>query len=122
MKAPEPRRTDVQMDHVDGYPRLVLRGECNSRLAVSLQRGLDRLIDRGCRGFMLDTREVRYLDQSCSTALTLAIERLRASGGECVIVDQCDALERSLKLLNLSALVVAVPTISQASTYLRWSQ
>jgi anti-anti-sigma regulatory factor len=71
---------------------------------------------------MLDTREVRYLDQSCSNALTYAIERLRASGGECVIVDQCDALERSLKLLNLSALVVAVPTISQASTYLRWSQ
>jgi anti-anti-sigma factor len=121
MRAPEPRCTDVSLDQVDGYPRLVLRGECNSRLADRLQQGLDRLIEHGCRRFMLDTREVRYLDQSCSTALTHAIERLRAFGGECVIVDQCDALERSLKLLNLSALVVAVPTISQASTYLRWS-
>ena len=121
MRAPEPRSTDIRMDEIDGYPRLVLRGECNSCLAARLERGLDRLIERGCRGFMLDTREMRYLEQSCSVALTHAIERLRACGGECVIVDQCDSLERSLKLLNLSASVVAVPTLSQASTYLRWS-
>ena len=60
-----------------------------------------------------------YLDNSCSQALTGAVEQVRAAGGECVIVDQSDPLERSLKLLNLGQLVQAVPTISQASTYLR---
>jgi anti-anti-sigma factor len=121
MKAPEPRSTDMRLDEIDGFPRLVLRGDCNSRLAVLLEQGLDQLLERGCRGIVLDTREIRYMDQSCSSALTQAIERLRAAGGDCVIVDQCDSLERSLKLLNLGSSVVAVPTLSQASTYLRWS-
>jgi len=121
MKSPEPRVPDVLLDEIDGYPRVVLRGECNSGLATRLKQRLDPLIRAGCRGLMLDTREVRYLDNSCSQALTGAVEQVRAAGGECVIVDQSDPLERSLKLLNLGQLVQSVPTISQASTYLRWA-
>jgi anti-sigma B factor antagonist len=121
MKAPQPRSTDMRLDLFDGYPRLVLRGECNTGLAARLKERLDQLLQGGCRGIMLDTRDMRYLDQSCYLALTSAIERLRASGGECVIVDGSDSLERSLKLLNLGASVVAVPTLSQASSYLSWS-
>ena len=121
MKTPEPRSSDIRLDQIDGYPRLVLSGEGNKRLATRIQQGMDRLIKAGCCRFMLDTREVRYLDNSCCLALTDAIERLRARGGECVIVDQCDALERSLKLLSLGATVEAVPTVNQASTYLSWS-
>jgi anti-anti-sigma factor len=121
MKTPEPRRSDIRLDQIDGYPRLVLSGEGNKRLAARIEQGLDRLINAGCRRFMLDTREVRYLDNSCCLALTDAIERLRAGGGECVIVDQSDALERSLKLLSLGATVEAVQTVNQTSTYLSWS-
>jgi anti-anti-sigma factor len=109
------------LDEIDGYCRLVLRGECDSGLASRLRQRLDRLIRGGCRGLMLDTREVRYLDNSCYQALTGAVEQVRAAGGECVIVDQSDPLERTLKLLNLGALVRSVPTVSQASNYLRWA-
>ena len=38
-----------------------------------------------------------------------------------MIVDQSDPLERTLKLLNLNALAEAVPTVSQASSYLSWN-
>lgn len=122
MKSPEPRVPDMLLDEIDGYSRIVLRGECNSGLAARLRQRLEPLIRGGCRGLVLDTRELRYLDNSCYQALTGAVEQVRAHGGECVIVDQSDPLERSLKLLNLGALVKAVPTISQASTYLRWTQ
>ena len=121
MKSPEPRVADMLLDEIDGYSRVVLRGECNSGLATRLRQRLDQLVRDGCRGLMLDTREVRYLDNSCYQALTGAVEQVRAAGGECVIVDQSDPLERCLKLLNLAALVKSVPTISQASTYLRWT-
>lgn len=121
MKSPEPRVPDMLLDEIDGYCRVVLRGECDSGLASRLTQRLDQLIRGGCRGLMVDTREVRYLDNSCYQALTGVVEQVRAAGGECVIVDQSDPLERSLKLLNLGALVKSVPTISQASTYLRWT-
>ena len=121
MKSPEPRVPDMLLSEIDGYPCVVLRGECDSGLATRLRQRLGQLIRDGCRGLMLDTREVRYLDNSCYQALTGAVEQVRAAGGECVIVDQSDPLERCLKLLNLGALVKSVPTISQASTYLRWT-
>jgi anti-anti-sigma factor len=109
------------LDEVDGYPRVVLRGECDSGLACQLRQQLDRLIGSGCRGLMVDTREVRYLDNSCFQALTGAVEKVREAGGECVIVDQSDPLERTLKLLSLGDRVQSVPTLSQACTYLRWA-
>jgi anti-anti-sigma factor len=108
------------MDEIEGYPRVVLRGECNSKLAACLDQRLDQLLHSGCRGFMVDTRGLRYLDGSCCQALSGAVERVRAAGGECVIVDQSDPLERALKLLSLGQSVEAVPTVSQAATYLRW--
>jgi len=54
-------------------------------------------------------------------ALTGAVEQVRAAGGECVIVDQSDPLERTLKLLSLGEQVRSVPTLSQATSYLRWA-
>jgi anti-anti-sigma factor len=120
MKSPEPRCTDMQLDEIDGYPRLVLRGECDSGIAARLDQRLDQVIEAGRRGLMVDTREVRYIDGNCCRALVGAIERVRAAGGECVIVDQSDPLERSLKLLTFGDMALAVPTVSQASSYLRW--
>jgi anti-anti-sigma factor len=120
MKTVEPRFTDMWMDEIDGYPRVVLRGECDSGIAARLDRRLDQLLRAGCRGLMVDTRGLRYLDGSCCQALCGAIERLRAAGGECVIVDQSEPLERALKLLSLSQSVEAVPTVSQAAVYLRF--
>src|SRR5437660_745580 len=121
MKSPEPRVPDMRLDEIDGYPRVVLSGECDSELAGRIRQRLDQLIRGGCRGVMVDTREIRYLDNSCYQALTGAVEQVRAAGGECVIVDQSEPLERTLKLLSLGELVRAVPTISQASSYLRWA-
>ena len=121
MKSPEPRAADMLLDEIDGYSRVVLRGECNSGLATRLRQRLDQLIRGGCRGLMVDTREVRYLDNSCYQALTGAVEQVRAAGAECVIVDQSDPLERSLKLLSLGERVRSVPTVSQATTFLRWA-
>ena len=120
MKSPEPRCTDMKLDEIDGYPRLVLRGECDSGIAAWLDQRLDQVIEAGRRGLMVDTREVRYIDGHCCRALVGAIERVRAAGGECVIVDQSDPLERSLKLLTFGDMAMAVPTVSQASSYLRW--
>jgi anti-anti-sigma factor len=110
----------MQLDEIDGYPRLVLRGECDSDIAARLDQRLDQVIEAGRRGLMVDTREVRYIDGNCCRVLVGAIERVRAAGGECVIVDQSDPLERSLKLLTLGDMAMAVPTVSQASSYLRW--
>ena len=121
MKSPEPRVPDMRLDEIDGFPCLVLCGECDSGLARRLSQRLDQLIREGCRGLMVDTREVRYLDNSCYQALTGAVEQVRAAGGECVIVDQSDPLERTLKLLSLGEHVRSVPTVSQATTYLRWT-
>jgi anti-anti-sigma factor len=121
MKSPEPRVPDMLLEEIGGYPCVVLRGECDSELASRLTQRLDQLIRRGCRGLMVDTREVRYLDNSCYQALTGAVEQVRAAGGECVIVDQSDPLERTLKLLSLGEHVRSVPTVSQATTYLRWA-
>ena len=121
MKSPEPRVPDILLAVFDGFPCVVLRGECDSGLASRLRQRLDQLIRQGCRGLMVDTREVRYLDNSCYQALTGAVEQVRAAGGECVIVDQSDPLERTLKLLSLGERVRSVPTVSQATTYLRWA-
>ena len=121
MKSPEPRVTEMLLEEIDGYPCVVLRGECDSELASRLRQRLDPLIRRGCRGLMVDTRGVRYLDDSCYQALTGAVAQVRAAGGECVIVDQSDPLERTLKLLSLGEHVRSVPTVSQATSYLRWA-
>jgi anti-anti-sigma factor len=121
MKSPEPRVPDMRLDEIDGFLCVVLWGECDSGLARRLSQRLDQLIREGCRGLMVDTREVRYLDNSCYQALTGAVEQVRAAGGECVIVDQSDPLERTLKLLSLGEQVKSVPTVSQATTYLRWT-
>jgi len=120
MRGAEPRFTDMWMDEIYGYPRVVLQGECDSGIAFRLRLRLDELLLAGCRQFMVDTRGLRYLDANCLQALSGAIERLRAAGGECVLIDQSEPLERTLKLLSLGEFVEAVPTVSQAASYLRW--
>jgi len=109
------------MDEVDGFPRLRLCGECGNATADQIRRGLESLIEAGRLEILLDTREVSYLNPACHGILSEAIGRVRAAGGAFVIVDQSSPVERILKLLNLEAHSQVVPTTSQATDYLRWS-
>jgi anti-anti-sigma factor len=120
MKSPRPRPSAVELDEVDGYPRLRLCGECGSTTAGQLQQRLNGLIEGGRLQILLDTRDISYLDPTCHAILADAIDRIRAAGGAFVIVDQSPPVERILKLLNLEAQSQVVPTTSQATTYLRW--
>src|SRR6476619_7058995 len=120
MKSPRSWPSAVELDEVDGFPRLRLCGECGSVTAGQLQTRLNGLIDDGRLQILLDTRDVSYLDPACYAILTDAIARVRAAGGSVVIVDQSPPVERILKLLNLEAESQVVPTTSQAVGYLRW--
>src|SRR5437667_8929348 len=101
MKSPRPLPPALELGEVDGFPYLRLAGECGVAAAGPLQRELDSLINTGRLFILLDTREVIYLDSSCYTILSAAIERICAAGGRLVIVDQSRPVERTLKLLNL---------------------
>jgi anti-anti-sigma factor len=120
MKSPRPWPQAVELDEVDGFPRLRLCGECGGPAAGQLRQRLDGLIAAGRLQILLDTREIAYLDPSCHAILADAIDRIRAAGGAFVIVDQSSPVERILKLLNLEAQSQVVPTTSQAIGYLRW--
>jgi anti-anti-sigma factor len=110
----------VELDEVDGFPRLRLCGECESSAAGQLQNRLNTLIEAGRLQILLDTRDISYLDPTCHAILADAIDRIREAGGSFVIVDQSPPVERILKLLNLEAQSQVVPTTSQATSYLRW--
>jgi anti-anti-sigma factor len=121
MKSPQRWPAAVEVDEVDGFPRLRLCGDCGNSIADQIGARLDALIDAGRLQILLDTRDVSYLDPACHGILSDAIARIRAAGGSFVIVDQSPPVERILKLLNLEALSQVVPTTNQATTYLRWA-
>src|SRR5215208_2089553 len=75
MKSPRPRPSAVELDEVDGYPRLRLCGECGTTTAGQLQQRLNGLIEGGRLQILLDTRDISYLDPTCHAILADAIDR-----------------------------------------------
>src|ERR1051326_299649 len=115
----EARCARMSLDLVSGYPRVTLHGECGATAATELWERMERLIGRGYRAIMLDTRDVSFLDGDFHDTLVRTITRVREAGGAFVIIDQSPPVERMLKLMNLEQLSHVVPTAGQAATYLR---
>jgi anti-anti-sigma factor len=112
----------VEVSQIDNYPCVRLTGEGEGVGARLLERTLRRLIEGGHNRLVLDTRDVRFLDQRCYEALEAVVRMLEEEGGRLVVVDQSLPVERTLKLLHVERLAPVVNSISQATSYLEWRE
>jgi anti-anti-sigma factor len=110
----------IAMDEVHGYPIIRLEGECEARGAQTLEETFSRLMRQGHRQLVLDTRQVRFLDQECFAAIERLADKLQEADGHLVVVDQSPPVERALKLLNVGSVAHVVPSLGQAAAYLDW--
>jgi anti-anti-sigma factor len=112
----------VKVEQVEGYPCVRLTGEGECAGAEVLEGVIQGLLDDGQHRVVLDTRDVRFLNQRCYEALEAAVRNLEEEGGLMVVVDQSLPVERTLKLLDIERLVHVVPSVSQATAYLDWHE
>ena len=112
----------IDVFRCESYPCVRVGGEGEERGAEVLGGILAHLIRSGYTRIIMDTRDLRFMDQHTCTAVVDAINLLDDEDGMLVLVDSSLPVERSLKLLDLERLVHVAPSLSQAVAYLDWHE
>jgi anti-anti-sigma factor len=76
---------------------VTVSGEADARAATTLQRELDGLADEGARELIVDLLRVPFLDAHIVGVLQRAAGRMRADGGEVVLVSNDPRLLRTFE-------------------------
>jgi len=112
----------IEVLRCEDYPCIRLTGEGEERGARVLSGIVEHLVRSGYPRMIVDTRELRFLDQHAYDVLLEGLGTLENEDGLMVIVDNCLPVERSLKLLDLEQRAHVASTISQAVAYLDWHE
>lgn len=112
----------IDLFQCENYPCVRLSGEGEERGAHALAGVLEQLIQSGHCRLMVDTRDLRFLDQFSHDALIAVLQMLEEQDGLMVIVDQSLPVERTLKLLSIDRVIHVAPSLSQAVAYLDWHE
>ena len=80
---------------------VTVSGEADARAAPTLQRELDGLADDGARELIVDLLQVPFLDSTVLGVLLRSARRMRADGGDVVLVSDDPRLLRAFEISGL---------------------
>ena len=107
--------TEVDVTRADdGTAVAVVRGSLDLAAAPVVQRQLLDATPAGGIALLVDLAEVDAVDAAGVGALLAVVLHVRANGGEVVLVDPSDAVQRVLRLGRLESALDIAPTVAQA--------
>jgi len=107
--------TEVEVTRTDdGIALAVVRGSLDLAAAPLVQRQLLDATPAGGVALLVDLAEVDAVDAAGVGALLAAVLHVRANGGEVVLVDPSDAVQRVLRLGRLESALDIEPTVAAA--------
>ena len=77
---------------------VTVSGEADARAAPTLQRELDDLADDGARELIVDLLQVPFMDSSVVGVLLRSARRMRADGGDVVLVSDDPRMLQSFEI------------------------
>ena len=80
---------------------VTVSGEADALAAPTLQRELDGLVDDGARELIVDLLQVPFLDSTILGVLLRSARRMRADGGDVVLVSDDPRLLRTFEISGL---------------------
>ena len=80
---------------------VTVSGEADAHAAPTLQRELDGLADDGARELIVDLLQVPFLDSTVLGVLLRSARRIRADGGDVVLVSDDPRLLRAFEISGL---------------------
>jgi anti-sigma B factor antagonist len=84
---------------------VALMGELDIGTSERFERELDTLLDRGARRLVVDLLGVTFLGSAGLGLLTRAAKRMRAQGGECVVVSDDPRILRVFEITGLDRII-----------------
>jgi anti-anti-sigma factor len=93
---------------------VTLSGEIDAHSSSDLRRGLEALADDGGREMIVDLGQVPFLDSTILGVLLQAARKLRADGGEVVVVSDDPRVLRTFEISGLSSQFRFEPTLAAA--------
>lgn len=98
----------------DGSALAVVRGSLDLSAAPVVQRQLLDATTIGGVALLVDLAEVDAVDAAGVGALLAAVLHVRANGGEVVLVDPSEAVQRVLRLGRLERAIDIAATVAEA--------
>lgn len=98
----------------DGVAVAVVRGALDLAAAPVVQRQLLDATPVGGVALLVDLAEVDAVDAAGVGALLAAVLHVRANGGEVVLVDPSEAVQRVLRLGRLESALDIAPSVNAA--------
>lgn len=89
-----------------------VQGEIDSSTVAELESELESAVHRGCLNLVVDLAKVSYVDSSALSVIVLMNRILEPKGGRLVLAGASGNVSR---ILEISGLVGAAPTVSAAS-------
>jgi anti-anti-sigma factor len=80
---------------------VTVSGEADALAAPTLQRELDGLADDGARELIVDLLQVPFLDSTVLGVLLRSARRMRADGGDIVLVSDDPRVRRTFEISGL---------------------
>lgn len=98
----------------DGVAIAIVRGALDLGAAPTVQRQLLDATPAGGVALLVDLAEVDAVDAAGVGALLAAVLHVRANGGEVVLVDPSEAVQRVLRLGRLEGALDIAPSVAAA--------
>ena len=80
---------------------VTVSGEADAHVAPTLQRELDGLADDGAHELIVDLLQVQFLDSTVLSVLLRSARRMRADGGDVVLVSDDPRVLRTFEISGL---------------------
>jgi anti-sigma B factor antagonist len=103
-----------ELDESGRLKLVELRGEMDALLAASVEKGIESVIEGGCRGLVLDMSGVEYIDSSGIRVLLATYKRLVKLGGKMNILNPSARVVTILELAALTDILKIVKTQEEA--------
>ena len=108
-----PTEVDVTRTE-DGISVAVVRGGLDLAAAPSVERQLLDATPAGGTALLVDLAEVDAVDAAGVGALLAAVLHVRANGGEVVLIDPSEAVQRVLRLGRLESALDVAASVAEA--------
>ena len=115
------RRFQIQakLSVIDGFPVVILDGECDAFAAPFTHGAVSGLIDAGYKGIIIDLTDLKYMDAAGFHALDDCCTKIKEAGGNILLVNPGIYVEEIYDILRVRESCAIVDTLDEALLRLR---
>ncbi|MGA8156217.1 MAG: STAS domain-containing protein [Rhodoplanes sp.] len=97
-----------------GVMVVAVQGDLNATTGGDLSQSMDQLLKDGRRRFVLDLKDIKFVDSSGLSTLVRCLKRTRGEGGELHLAGLQSAVKRTFELTRLDRSFDIQPDVAKA--------